>query len=198
VADRPFIVHAGWLKGRDPLVTVQQLDTLGMELREFEKPLIATSRVMADDVKENFDTESSPDGTAWQQWSEKYGYVARARGQTKLLQWTGDLYDSATKISSYTIESTRLGEGSVSIDPNKLPDYWVYHDQPDKPNLTGETGKSKSPQRKFLAISDRAKRAIDTIFDEWFDGTLRGVSRATGQPLRMIPGIGVRFGHYYY
>jgi phage gpG-like protein len=196
VEGKPYQLETGWLKGEDPLVAAEQVDFLDHELMTFAKPLIAARRVVADDVKRHFDSESDPDGKSWPPWSDSYARRAASRGQEKMLQLTGALYSAATNPSSYEIISpgvsmAAVGGGAIALIGSALPDYWVFHDQPEQPN----TG--KIPQRKFMGISDQATAEIDSIFEAWFDATLVGVVRRTGQPI-VRTAAGPRFASYFH
>jgi hypothetical protein len=193
VEGKPYSIESGWAP--DPLLIARELEVVDQELWAFYKPLLAARRVIADDVEAHFINEESPDHVAWKEYAPSY----KKRGEQNVgkLRKSGALFEAATNPESYEItprgvSKAAIGGGSVALVGSNLPDYWVYHDQPDNPGTS-----EKLPQRKFEGLSDEALAKIDIIFDQYVERAFLGATKY-GQPIVMGPTGRPSFATFYY
>ena len=200
---------SGWKPGEDPFLAADALGLAERNLSDFTNPLNAARGIIANDVQQNFLTESDPEGVKWKPWAESY-FERATRENTSILYKKKQyhdtpgpqLYEAATKATSYTVvtkgkSSRAFGGGAIILNPSALPYYWVLHQEGGE--LTGYSSKgqavvSKVPARPFLGVSTEAEAAITTAIDFHVEGTLAGAVTKTGQPIFRIPGVGATFG----
>lgn len=110
------------------------------------------------DMATRFESETDPDGVAW------LPLIDPAPQQIGILQLTGQMREDA--ISDEAWVTTPEG---LFFDTSVLPDYWIYHEQPE-----GE-GAQRISRRQFIGLSDQTERKIENRFQERVDeGLLLG------------------------
>lgn len=176
---------SGWKAGDEPLVVAEEIDLAESRLSRFRNPLVAARREVREAIKRRFDTETDPDGVPWAQYSPKYQETANRENIGKLHKFPeyhrGDqeqLYDAATDINAYIINSHSMSFGAysggdIALVGEALPDYWVYH----------QDGTVKMPARPFLGIDAEGEEIITGIFDAHVEGSLLGAVGRSGQPI---------------
>jgi hypothetical protein len=147
-------------------------------------PMFEAVGIMAEQIKENFDTESSG-GDAWEEWSIFYRKTRElgglreeifekklASGQVgfgkrtvmveadKILQLTGDLYSGATNAASWDVSQ----EGHDVVAILEAPEYGVFH-------VMGSP-QTYLPIRDWSFIPDDAIDDIEEKFLEYVDADL--------------------------
>lgn len=170
---------------KHPMIVANKIDELSIGLQDMLPPMVAARQITVDDIKQHFEHEEGPDGTKWDEWSERY--TKNKKPGTKLRRSeTEDLYQAVTDESAYHI----VGNDLV-INTAGFPRYWHVH------NVGGKVGnKATLPQREYLGISEAAAFEIINVFDQWVAGEVRLlISPMTGMAQRFVGNrIGGRIG----
>lgn len=155
-------------------------------LDNLSSPLRAARRILQDDIRERFETETDPEGHKWHELDEDYLAWKVSHGfDDRILRMTGDLYDAATAQTSFIVDSEN---GNVFMNTANLPPYWIVH-QEGSPAGLERRGLSKkkakelgldddfgggmgagqnTPARPFIGVSADAEEMIFNAFDIWF------------------------------
>jgi phage gpG-like protein len=145
----------------DPRLLAASMDAVAMALEDQTAPLVAASEQLQADIAERFHTETAPDGTPWEPWSEAYTPVAESYPNEGILRQSGALYDVATSSETVTIRGD-----TVFYRTNHLPSYGLAHQ-------FGDPGrKDPLPARPFLGMSAESETFIFAAFSEWFDRSI--------------------------
>jgi len=187
----------------EPEVIAKELFRTADALEDRSVPLAMSREVARADVRERFETNTTPDGGAWADWARDYP------DSTFALKRTYALMGAATSPSAYPVT-----HDSVFLRTGGFPEYWIYHQEGadrggggitdreqwiadvkamgmevDEELLAAvsEGGGGNLPARPFLPISDEAQYAILEVFESWFDtvvssfGGVRASFTKTGQ-----------------
>jgi len=122
------------------------------EARDLKKPLSESAKLIVEDAYRNFDTQGYTYGRAWTPL--KPGTV-RQRGNARPILIRSGRLMRGTKVKSVSKTNT--------IVHNPV-DYALYH----------QFGTRKMAQRKILDISEKAKRAIVLIFENYIKNNIIG------------------------
>jgi hypothetical protein len=154
----------------DPEVHARAFDRVALALANQTRPLVAAGEVTRADIQERFETETAPDGSAWQDWSESYKPIAEEFPNVGILHQTGDLMEAAT-----STESVMVRGDTVFYRTPFLPHFGLAHDAglPDR--------KNPLPQREFLGMSEEAAVLIYANFIDWFEGAISWYPTASGK-----------------
>jgi len=174
----------------DPMVFRDAIMEVDAALSHPEVAMALAGQEVLADIRERFMTETAPDGTPWQDWSEKYEEFALAFPNMGILRQTGALFEAAT-----SEEALIVSGDSLFYDMNALPEYGEWH-QTGLPDRTMKGGKPNPlPQRPFAGLSEQARTTIFVVFKEWFDGAIALFSTATGRVgmRHQMRGAGGRF-----
>ncbi len=111
------------------------------------------------DMASRFDTETDPEGFPW------LPLIQPAPEQIGILQLTGELRQAAISDEAYVVTPEGL-----FFNTGVLPDYWVYHEQPE-----GE-GSQRISRRPFIGLDANTEQKIENRFSEWVDeGIVLGI-----------------------
>jgi phage gpG-like protein len=145
----------------DPTVFANRFFAVADALENRTLPLLAASETMQHDIRERFETETAPDGTPWEPWSENYRPVAEGYPNEGILTRSGALKDAAS-----SSEAMVVTKDTVFYQTTLLPHYGLAHDQglPDR--------KAGLPKREFIGMSDEAAMVVIGEFGEWFDRSI--------------------------
>jgi hypothetical protein len=127
-------------------------------LEDRSLPLLYARQATQQGIRERFETETAPDGSPWDAWSESYAPYAEAYPNLGILAQTQELEEVATRSDAFIIS-----HDSVFYAPGMLPHYGLAHDAglPDR--------KTPLPQRQFLGLAEDTMATIDAAFIGWFD-----------------------------
>lgn len=189
----------------DPREIELELLQVAHNLENVQKPLVGAARILADDTKERFETETDPEGNEWIPLDEEYltnklslGYPA------DILHRTGAMEKAATDIAAYRV----VGD-SVFFDTSGLPSYATLHqtgsgdaenvgvaalhrfrsrDDEEYRRMEGgphsSTGIGRGqalPARPFIGMSEEAEGKIWALFDLWFEESTNIYIKPSGQ-----------------
>ena len=142
----------------DPALYAASMNAVAAALENQTAPLVAASEVLQQDIIERFQTETAPDGSKWEEWSEAYRPYAESYPNIGILRQSGALYDVATSSETVTIRGD-----TVFYRTNHLPSYGLAHQ-------FGDPGRKYAlPARPFLGMSAESETFIFAAFSEWFD-----------------------------
>lgn len=188
-------------------------------LENTAEPLLAASRILAEDTQERFTIETDPDGNEWIPLDEEYLASKLSLGYPPdILHRTGDLEKAATDIAAYKI----VGD-SIFFDTSGLPSYGLLHQtgsgeegnigaaalhrfrsRDDEEYRRAEGGPHSSlgigrgnalPARPFIGMSEAAEEKTWALFDLWFDEAITPATKPYVHPTGGIQSrIGGRFG----
>lgn len=127
-----------------------KLIKLDRRFKETEDLALEAMAVAQVDMEERFVEEVDPDGNPWEE------LVKPAEDQIGILRLTGTMAEEAVSDAAWTATP----EG-VFFNTEVLPDYWVFHDQPEG------AGGQRIPQRKFIGLSADAEAEILGLADMW-------------------------------
>lgn len=154
----------------DPALYAASMMRVAEALEDQTAPLIASSEVLQQDIRERFQTETAPDGTKWDEWSEVYRPYAESYPNIGILRQSGALYDVAT-----SSETVMIRGDTIFYRTNHLPSYGLAHQ-------FGDPGrKDPLPARPFLGMSAESESFIFAAFSEWFDRSIDLYVTATGK-----------------
>lgn len=140
------------------VVNTKDLERLNKRMADMadadhEALLDSVGNLLANSARERIsDTKITPDGAAWDAWSE--GYAKTRNSGQSLLQSEGDLLDSIGH--EVTGDSVLIGSNLV---------YAGVHDL--------GFAKKNIPARTYLGISVEDEEAIAGEIDVWFEGLLQ-------------------------
>ena len=127
-------------------------DRLAAEFKDMSEPLRdAVTEVMIPSIRKNFEAEGRP------KWAPT-GPEASAQ-HAAILYRSGQLYDAATSLDIWTIDS------NVAAVTSMPTDYGQFH----------QFGTNFMPSRPFLVMQDEDAADIEWLFGEWVDERIRGV-----------------------
>jgi len=141
----------------DPAVFANRFYAVADALEDRTLPLAAASETMQHDIRERFETQTAPDGTPWEPWSENYRPVAEEYPNEGILTQSGALKEAAS-----SAEAIIVTKDTVFYQTSLLPHYGLAHDQ----------GLEGLPQREFIGMSDEAAMVVMGEFGEWFDRSI--------------------------
>lgn len=168
----------------EPEVIAAALIETSEYLEDRSAPLALSRQVAQDDMRERFETKTSPEGAAWAPWAESYAPIAAATNVGGLLERTGAMRAAALSEAAYPIT-----KDSVFFDTSNLPFYWIYHQLGASRGAEDEwfrsmqaagllkegataTGVNFMPARPFVGTSFEAQLRILEVFDQWFAGAV--------------------------
>ena len=150
----------------DPAVFANRFYAVADALEDRTIPLAAASETMQQDIRDRFLTETAPDGTPWESWSENYRPYAEAYPNQGILTQSGALQDAAS-----SPEAMVVTKDTVFYQTTLLPHYGLAHDQ----------GLEGLPKREFIGMSDEAAMIVMGEFSEWFDRSIDLYATSTGK-----------------
>lgn len=103
--------------------------------------------------------KTSPDGTPWEQWSDRY--AAKRRSGHSLLMGEGDLHDS--------IESVPVDDDSIAVGSNLI--YAAIHDLGGTEDMA--PAPAGIPQRQYLGWSDDNLDDLQNVVDDFIGDIVR-------------------------
>lgn len=162
---------------------------LSLYIENVEIPLRGVKKIVRDDMKDRFDSETAPNGSPWFALDPEYAKKKQAyfgfehpilTGKTK------ELRTRATDEAAFSIS----GE-SLFYNTSELPDYWRVHQegsegfgatfvQIGEENVLMRTpgeGDQNIPPRPYIGLSDEAEAKILELFDIWFSAGLEQASK---------------------
>lgn len=172
----------------DPDDVAAALVSVAGYLDNLRPPLLASRRVVQQDIQERFDTQTDPEGNAWAPLSESYlEWKASVGANTDILRLFGPLEEGATAPTTFVIDEH---EGQLYFDTGNLPDYWAVHQVGTRTSAgvaaelsrraaavlgleeedegTGAGRGLNTPARPYIGVSADAEDRIFNIFDIWF------------------------------
>ena len=160
----------------DPMVFATAMWRTSDALRDTAAPLLFAAKQTQEEIKASFQSETSPDGREWVDWSDKYRPTAEAYPNVGILRRTMDLYDAATDESAFVINGDTLFYDTsgwpYSTGKNQIQYGWVHQDG---------SGAANVPQRQFVGVSDEGASIVMGAFMGWFDNALALFVTATGK-----------------
>ncbi len=152
----------------DPVVFADSIFAVADAINDFGIPLMyAKERVQAD-IRQAFETETSPDGDKWKEWADSYKSYAEAYPNAGILRQSGELYQDATGDDAFTVSND-----SVFYHAENIPERGIWH-QEGRPGRKTKGGKPNPlPKRAFLGVSMVTQGMIFKAFDDWFEGVIR-------------------------
>ena len=154
----------------DPSLYAASINAVAGALEDRTAPLVAASEQLQADIRERFETETAPDGTPWEEWSEAYRPYAESYPNTGILRQSGALYEVAT-----ASETVVIRQDTVFYRTNHLPSYGLAHQ-------FGDPGRKDAlPARPFLGMSAQSETFIFAAFSEWFDRAIDLYVTPTGK-----------------
>lgn len=186
----------------DPEEIAQELLALSNKLEDRSGPLALSAEIAMADHREHFENEEGPDGGGWAPWADSYRPIALARGQSKILQWTGALMGGATSPSAFPITAD-----SVFFSTGEMPDYWepLYHgtggtqviraglEYVKDVVLKGFGRGGALPPRPMIGMSTEALLQMLEVFEQWFDGAINTTFARGGRIVGAKRGPGGQF-----
>lgn len=121
-------------------------------------------------IRQSFETETSPDGVPWDEWSESYAPIAEAYPNEGILKQSKALMEAASRADAVLVTND-----TVFYKSEMLPSYGLEHEtgMPDRqPPL---------PARPFIGLTEQAQMVIEGAFWEWFDGNIDLFPTSTGK-----------------
>lgn len=198
----------------DPYDIQLQLTEIAGQLENLGPPLLAASRILSEDMKQRFLTQTDPDGDPWIPLDEEYLASKVSLGYPEnILHRTGQLEEAATSLGAMRI----VGD-SVFFDSSVLPSYGLIHqtgsgadnvgdasrhrfavkNEPGYKNREGSghadlgIGRGNAlPARPFVGMSEEAEGKLWKLFDMWFDESTQLKIGSSGTVQQSIGG---RFG----
>jgi hypothetical protein len=165
-------------------------DMLQLEKRisDYSKPLRWAKQELIVDTTLTFAKERDPiSGMRWQKWSDEYGRLVIARGQTKKLRRTwgpkpGALFRAATSPRNWKIHPK-----GVMFAVNRLPSYWIFHQQPAEegrlPRTINTKGRAFTTRQAHFAAKWRREHGKDYLL-KLYESNPRGSSTAFAADVR--------------
>lgn len=159
--------------------------------------LEASQAVIQRGIERAFQTETSPSGTPWREWSSTAGASGRSYMQQVEI-WTGEGMHSGRKLDAPGIpqadtpalEERATSEYAFFISYDSV--YFLWDAMPPYAgiqNFGGVAGKGATiPARPFVGVSFDDAATIDALFDSWLE---RVTGTAAGR--YNIRGAGGRF-----
>lgn len=154
---------------------------------DVDLPLRGAERIAREDMKERFETETSPDGTHWFALDPEYARRKQAEMgfEHPILTRTKALREKATKASAWSISGESLWFSTAD-----LPKYWRVHQEGSEGfgvtfHHIGEEnvlvrdspeGSQNLPPRPFIGLSEEAEGKILDLFDIWFSNGLEAAT----------------------
>lgn len=152
----PALVNYTWEPS--PQVYADSILEVAAALEDRSLPLLFARQATQQGIRERFETETAPDGTPWEAWSESYTPYAEAYPNVGILSQSQELEEVASRSDAFIIS-----HDAVFYNPGFLPHYGLAHQEglPDR--------KTPLPARPFLGLSDETMGVIDAAFVGWFD-----------------------------
>jgi len=159
----------------EPAQVNYQLGALEGYLQNTEVLAASLKEHLIADMEDRFESETDPDGHPWEALEEP------APTQIGILRLTEDLRNAAVSEDAWTATP----EG-VFFDTSVLPDYWVFHEQPE-----GQ-GSQRIPRRAFVGASPEAEVEAVMLAETWLEVGLAKVAPRVGRVgsrfERLMPG----------
>lgn len=176
------IVFTEWQP--DPMILAASIDAVNAGLLDRSVPMAVAGEQLQASIRQNFETETAPDGTPWDDWAESYAPIAEAYPNEGILKQSTELMDAASRADAVLVTND-----TVFYQVDLLPHYGLEHEtgRPDRhPPL---------PARPFIGLTDQAQAVIEGAFWEWFDGNIDLFPTARGRlgMRHTIRGTGGRF-----
>lgn len=108
-------------------------------------------------MAQRFVTETEPSGDRWASLKDPSPF------QQGILQLSGQMRDDSLDDDSWI--ATPVG---VFFDTSKIPEYWIYHEQP-RYDIERDSPQ-RIPQRKFIGLDDLTEQKIVNRGEEWLAG----------------------------
>lgn len=140
-----------WIKP-DPEIVAQRLFTIANHLDDTSVPMVTAGALVNADIQSNFASESDPDGTPWQGWTDHYEPFALAHGSGKKLNLYGHLQGAIGDPGAFFATDEGL-----FLDTSGLPEYWAW-------NHFGSSRRKRGPARSSTitkeGLANRARNII--------------------------------------
>lgn len=180
----------------EPFVVASQIYEIADYLENTAGPIELSAQVVRADIRERFQTKTSPYGAEWAPWARDY-----PDSQSILIK-SGALEAAASG------EAVQTSLTDVFFDFGALPFYGPFHEfgaerarfsqetrQFIKEFTGEEAGTNTLPARPFAGASFEAEEKIVGIFDQWFAGAISLGRTKTGAAFarHSLRGPGGRF-----
>lgn len=157
-----------WLYPEPPVINYQLLQ-LEKYLANTEVLAQEAMKIAQADMDEHFQTETDPEGNAWEELERP------AENQIGILALTDYMHERAISDEAWT--ATPQG---VFFRTDVLPDYWVFHEQPE-----GQ-GAQRIPRRSFIGYSADAERRVEGIAEAWLAAGVNNMTKFRGMGGRFV------------
>lgn len=182
-----------------PEIVANEIFEISEYLENTAGPIALSRQIVQDDIRERFETKTSPYGATWAPWARDY-----PDSQSILIQ-SGELRDAASG------EAVDMTEDTVFFNFGALPFYGAFHEfGANRSSLDAETikfleqfsdgqgvvsGTNTLPARPFAGASFEAEEKIVAIFNRWFEGSIALGRTSTGRvfPRHNVRGPGGKF-----
>ena len=144
-----------WVPTNVPGLLSNRFLALDEALSDAALPLQAMGQRMAMHMAERFESQSSPDGVPWTEWSESYAPFAEAHN-AGILQQGGTLEATASSPDSFLVM-----DNDVFVNTANWPYYWHWMNEgaPRKP----------TPARPFVGMSADEEVEYSEIWFVWIN-----------------------------
>lgn len=178
----------------EPEEVAQRLFQAADMLEDRSEPLLYSKQIAQADVRERFDTKTSPEGATWAPWSKSYEPDALANNVGGILERTGATRAAATSDAAYliTYDSVFFNLGGIpqqgiwnNFGASRgagIPGWAEFKARAESMGMEveGSGGGNVLPARPFIGISDKAQQAIIQVFDQWFSGIIAFAAGGSG------------------
>lgn len=196
----------------DPETIQNELMQVAANLEDTYKPMLASRRVVQEDMQAHFDSESDPNGDKWTELDADYKRYKEAGGfPDNILIRNDDMRKAAVSDAAFTVTPQGLFFDWDALPKDK--DGKVYGQilqagseiamATSIADLAAQTASgglrefgtgrgNDLPARAFVGMSKEAEATVWTVFDVWFDESIDVVIHPkTGVMQHYTPG---RFG----
>lgn len=157
----------------DPSVFAHAFWEVSDALRDPRIPLLFAAQQTREEIVESFQTQTSPDGESWTDWSDDYKDVAEGYPNIGMLRRDDDLYRAATDKDSFVINGDTLFYDTSDWPVAKSGDSYGWAHQEGAPDRKTKGGAPNPlPQRQFVGVSAAGEAAIMGAFTGWFDNSI--------------------------
>lgn len=146
----------------DPLILARLADATANALEDLVPPLVASMQIAREDIAQHFATQSAPDGTPWQEWSDSYRSYAETHNIGGILEQTEEMKAAVTSASAFEVTAHE-----VIFTGGGAPPRWEWHQFGASRSKGGEL-----PARPFVGLDDAAQARVLEVFDMWFSECL--------------------------
>lgn len=191
------VIEFDWVD--DPKAVARDFIRAAAEVEDMQAPLRLSEQIAIEDMRERFDTQTTPDGVPWKEWSLNYAPVARSTNLGEILEQYFGLRNAATSPSAYMVS-----QDSVFFDVGALPEYGIWHQEGRSRGVRGSDDESRAeneaflrdnpdidasflsginilPARPFIGPSIEAQLQIVQVFDQWYAGIYNIITTGSGR-----------------